>query len=265
MKMNVTRIAIAVAAIAACAQTAAAQSTMTQAQVERRYAIRQFGNTLVGAAQHGAELMDLRVQQLDPGVFLIARTAPRAQGVVIDGHGVFFLVEIPAVDPVVAWALTNRGRDEAAIAALTGIKSFLQGISDPQQRAALDNYVLNLEKRFTRPGMQRTGAAPPATAMGMAPPATTAPRPMENPDMEYEQLVTQQLVNAMLDYSQQLGLAADEWLTIAARGSQGPLTPAVSDDSVTLTLRIKGSDLAEFRAGRITRDEARARVVIREF
>ena len=263
MKQRVTQIAIAVLAIAACAGTAAAQSTMTQAQVERRYAIRQFGNALVGAAQHGAELMDLRVQQLDPGIILIARTAPRAQGVVIDGHGVLFLVEIPAVDPVVAWALTNRGRDEAAMAAIGGLKSFLPTIVDPQQRQAMQLYVSNLEKRLTRPGMQRMGAVPEGA--GIAPAAVTAPRPMENPNMEYEKLVMDQLGNAMLDYSQQLGLAADEWLTIAARGSQGPLTPAVTDDSVTLTLRIKGSDLAEFRAGRITRDEAKARVVVREF
>ena len=261
--MRMMRVVTAAVMIAACVAPAAAQSTMTQQQVERRYAIRQFGNALVGAAQHGAELMDLRVQQLDPGIILIARTAPRAQGFVLDGHGVFIHVEVPAVDPVVAWALTNRGRDEAAIAAIGGIKAFLQGISDPQQRQAMQNYVANLERRFTRPGPQRTSAA---EGTGMAPAApAAAPRPMENPDMEYEKLVMDQLVNTMLDYSQQLGLAADEWLTIAARGSQGPLTPAVSDDSVTLTLRIKGSDLAEYRAGRITRDEAKARVVVREF
>ena len=171
------------AAVALCAGTAAAQSTMTQAQVERRYAIRQFGNALVGAAQHGAELMDLRVQQLDPGVFLIARTAPRAQGVVLDGHGVFFLVEIPAVDPVVAWALTNRGRDEAAMTAIGGLKTFLQTIADPQQRQAMQMYVSNLEKRLLRPGMQRMASTPEGT--GVAPASVTAPRPMENPDMEY--------------------------------------------------------------------------------
>jgi hypothetical protein len=88
---------------------------------------------------------------------------------------------------------------------------------------------------------------------------------MDDPNKEYRQLVTRQLVNAMLDHSHQLGLAADEWLTIAARGDQGALmAQAVFDNRVTLQLRIKGSDLADFRAGRLTREEARARVVVRE-
>ncbi len=70
----------------------------------------------------------------------------------------------------------------------------------------------------------------------------------------------------MLDHSHQLGLGIDEWLTIAARGSQGPLvSQAVFQDTVTISLAIKGSDLSDYRAGRLTRDEVRARVVVREF
>jgi len=113
----------------------------------------------------------------------------------------------------------------------------------------------------TRPGtlQQNAGVAGYASEPSLAPAPT-----MEDPDGEYERLVTEQLVNAMLDFSHQLGLGADEWLTVAARGSQGPLD-TVYDGLVTITLRIKGSDLADFRAGRLTRDEAKARVVVREF
>jgi hypothetical protein len=101
--------------------------------------------------------------------------------------------------------------------------------------------------------------------VGTTPPATFAPAPtMEDPEAEYERLVIAQLENAMLDHSHQLGLASDEWLTIAARGSQGPLENPF-DALVTITLRIKGSDLADFRAGRLTRDQAKARIVKREF
>jgi hypothetical protein len=93
------RSAIAIAALAATAGSAAAQTAITREQVERRHNIRVFENVLVSAAQHGAELLGLRVQQIDPSIILLTGTAPRAQGFVIAGSGVFVHVEIPAVDP----------------------------------------------------------------------------------------------------------------------------------------------------------------------
>lgn len=268
MKNGMIRASVLLFAWCVGVTAAAAQGAMTKEQVERRYNVRVFGNVLVSAAQHGAELMAFRVQQIDPSIILLSGTAPRAQGFVIDGHGVFFHIEIPNVDPVVAWAVTNRGRDQVAIAALNRWKAILPTLTDPAQRSALEADIRDLERRFMPPGaqqqqQQRMGVIP----MGTAPSAPAAPPPvMNNPNMEYERLVTDQLVNAMLDYGHQLGLGADEWLTIAARSSQGAIVAeAVFDDSVTIMLRIKGSDLAAFRAGQLTRDEARARVVVREF
>ena len=256
---------MSMAAIVLCAGTAAAQP-MTQQQVERRFQVRLFGSALVNAAQHGAALMGMKVQQIDPNIILLSGTAPRAQGFVIDGHGVFFHVEIPNVDPYVARVVSNNGRDQVAMAALNRMKSLLPLVTDPVERQSLEANIRSLEFRLLPPGSQQNRAMQTGVA-GFAAPAPSAPAPiMSNPHLEYEKLVTEQLVNAMLDHSSQLGLGADEWLTVAARGSQGSLIPeAVVDDSVTLMLRIKGSDLADLRAGRITREEARARVVVREF
>ena len=269
MRTAVIRTAVVVLAVIATANAAFAQSTMTQEQVERRHNVRVFGNVLVSAARHGAELMGRRVQQIDPSVVLLSGTAPRAEGFVLDGYGVFFHVEIPKIDSVVAWALTNRGRDESALNAIAGLKAFAQSIADPAQRQMMVTYVNSIERRFAPSGMQRMGNGsmqPNALSMPADAAPTVRPRPMDNPDLEYERLVIDQLVNAMLDYSQQLGLGADEWLTVAAKGSEGSLIPEmVFDDTVTVTLRVKGSDLADFRAGRLTRDQARARVVVREF
>ena len=272
MRAAVIRTGVVVLALGAASNAAFAQSVMTQEQVERRHNVRVFGNVLVSAARHGAELMGRRVQQIDPSVVLLSGTAPRAEGFVLDGYGVFFHVEIPKIDSVVAWALTNRGRDDAAANAIAGLKAFAQSIADPAQRQMMVTYVSNLERRFMPGGLQRMGNGA-MQQNNMVPgeagaPASMAvrPRPMDNPDLEYERLVIDQLVNAMLDYSQQLGLGADEWLTVAAKGSEGSLIPEmVFDDTVTVTLRVKGSDLADFRAGKLTRDEARARVVVREF
>jgi len=266
------RVAFAALAVTVASGVASAQGGMTPQQLERRQNVRLFGNVLISAAQHGAERMALRVRQIDPNIVLLSRITPRAQGFVIDGHGVFFYVEIPKVDPVVAWTLTNRGRDEAAISAIAGLKAFAQSLPDSPQRQMMASYVANLERHVMPFGalqsqpLQQVGSIEPDAA-GRAPASPPVrPRPMDNPDHEYERLVIDQLINAMLDHSHQLGLAPDEWLTVAARGSQGQLIPEmVFDDSVTIQLRVKGSDLADLRTGRLTREEARARVVISEF
>jgi hypothetical protein len=83
----------------------------------------------------------------------------------------------------------------------------------------------------------------------------------------YEDEVIGSLVDAMLDYSAPIGVGADEWLTVAARDNEhrDRLMPGDAYDLMTIVLRIKGSDLAAFRADRLTRDEARKRVEVREF
>lgn len=267
MKMPVLRTFVVAAGIAAVSSSAFAQNALTKEQVDRRFQIRMFGQILVGAAQQGAALMGMRVQQIDPSVILLSGTAPRAQGFLIEGHGVFFHIEVPNVDPVVAWAVTNRGRDQATIEMISDLERLLDKETNPQERTRIEQSLRRAKQRLLPPGSQQSQAGGAMTVSGMAPSAPApAPPIMTNPSLEYERLVMEQLINAMLDHSHQLGLAADEWLTVAARGSEGPLVPnMVFDDTVTIMLRIKGSDLADFRAGRLARDEARARVVVREF
>jgi len=249
-----------VIALVAAPSVASAQTGITREQVERRYNVRMFENVLVTAAQHGAELLGLRVSQIDPGIILLTGTAPRAQGFVIEGHGVFFAVDIPAVDPVVAWAVRTRGRDEMADRSIAALRQHLRREPDPQMRAALEQQLRRLEQRLTPPGGGMQQASDAAAQPALRPPL------MDDPNLEYERMVTEQLIDAMLDHSHLLGLGDDDWLQVAARGSHGPLlAQAAFDDSVTLMLRVKASDLADFRAGRITRDEARARVTVREF
>ena len=69
----------------------------------------------------------------------------------------------------------------------------------------------------------------------------------------------------MLDFGGLLPLAADEWLTVAARDNQDVIIPGDIAEVVTVIMRVKGSDLAEFKAGRLTADDVRKRVEVREF
>jgi hypothetical protein len=67
----------------------------------------------------------------------------------------------------------------------------------------------------------------------------------------------------MLDLN--IDLLPDEWLTVAARDGAGPIGPGQIYESITMVLRVKGADLADFRAGRISRDVLRQKVEVREF
>ena len=77
--------------------------------------------------------------------------------------------------------------------------------------------------------------------------------------------MTRALVDAMIDYSTPMEIAADQWLTVAARDDEGRDSLAPQDpleEVVTMIYRIKGSDLQAYRTGRIDRDEVRKRVQI---
>jgi hypothetical protein len=95
-------------------------------------------------------------------------------------------------------------------------------------------------------------------AMGTPPMAPTF-----DPNASYTEAVQRQLIDAMLDF--RIDLRPDEWLTIAARDADGPLAPGEIYESITIILQVKGSDLADFAAGRLTRADARARVQVKEF
>ena len=69
----------------------------------------------------------------------------------------------------------------------------------------------------------------------------------------------------MLDHSLPMNLGPEEWLTVAARDSEGPLTPDEIYDASTILIRVKGSDLATYAADRTKRSDVRSRVEVKEF
>jgi hypothetical protein len=123
-------------------------------------------------------------------------------------------------------------------------------------------------------GLTRTSIADvqdARTATGSAA-AVSADKPAGPPDPiltepseAYRGEVIQALKDAMLAYSG-LGIAPDEWLTIAAKGNdERPRLAPADSDARTRIIRLRGSDLADFLAGRITRDEALQRIEVRVF
>jgi hypothetical protein len=89
---------------------------------------------------------------------------------------------------------------------------------------------------------------------------------LSDPSAAFRLETIQALKDAMLAHSSALGLNPGEWLTIAAKGNydRPRLAPADSD-ARTVIIRLKGSDLSDFLAGRIPREEALSRIEVRVF
>jgi hypothetical protein len=148
-----------------------------------------------------------------------------ARGFILEDYGVFFHVEIPGVAP----SLVSR--------------SVLQ----------------SLQERFggpRPPQAQVTGSGTPAPAVADAAP---------NPDAVYVERVKNALMRAMIQYSKPLALRPDEWLTVAAGDGDEPMMPAVLSEKAIMVLRIRGRDIAEYLAERLSLDEVLKRVEVRKF
>ena len=84
---------------------------------------------------------------------------------------------------------------------------------------------------------------------------------MNDPNEAYRTEVLAALKDAMLAHSSSLGIGPNEWLTVAAKGNDDrPRLAPADSGSGTRMIRLRGLDLAEFLAGRITREEALKRI-----
>ncbi len=113
-----------------------------------------------------------------------------------------------------------------------------------------------LEERLAR-GRQ---AQPEVASAGTASPSAPA-----NRNAIYVERVKSALMRAMIQYSKPLALRPDEWLTIAASDGDEPMMPTVLSEQAIMVLRIRGRDINEYLAERITLDEVLKRVEVRRF
>lgn len=274
------RSLVATLAVAATAAPALAQAPAAGAPDKRRLDMKVMEGALVGAVRHGAEVLGAQLRPYNPNLVLLTGTA-RARGFLLEGYGVFFDVEIPALRESVAWSIRTMAMPDPMVAQwLANFRRSVAAVSDPAIRARLEQNIAQMEQQLRPDGEppvpQRAGAAAAPRAVSgttvsaerQAEPGTpgepAVPSIVQDPNALYTETVKNALIDAMLDYSGPMGIGADEWLTVAARDAEGPLNPGEPYDAVTIVIRIKGSDLAAFRSERITREEARSRVEVRE-
>ena len=240
-----------------------------------RHEISVMEGILENAVQYGAQVLNRRLQAsaAAPDMVLLSG-ASRARGFRLDGYGVFFDVEFPAIRRSVVWSFRMLDRPDPALrSAFQDLRRNVQSLSDPRARQDLER-ALNLFEGQMRPFIGAGQAAAPGAITAAStdagrPPAASAPGPtatMEDPRAIYLGEVKNALVDAMLDHGGPIGVGQDEWLTVAARESDGRVVPGdPGDAATTVILRIKGSDLAGVREGRLPREEARKRIEAREF
>ena len=209
----------------------------------------------------GADNLNRRVRAIspqDPPLLLAGEAEVR--GFRLEGHGVFFDVEVPVLRQSVAWSLRAL-MDQSGVplaTALDQLRTAVRSVADTRMRQSLETALQRVELQVGGPDTPgatvRRGATPPPAALDW----------LNDPGGAYTTEVRNALVDAMLEHSQALGLGADEWLIVAARDNERRDRLSQGDETSTITLRVKGSDLAALRAGRITAEEARGRVQVIE-
>jgi hypothetical protein len=253
-----TGVACAVAATvslwagAAGAQQPPSRSVTTEVeQIRLRQRVSLMEGVLERAVANGADNLLRQVKHVMPEMPMLTG-APEVRGFRLDGYGVFFDVEVPALRLPLAWTLRYvvDGNRLAVNAALAQLRALVLEQPVPD-RARLETLVRQIEQR----------ALPMPSAASEVDPAV-----VRDPNEAYTRSVKEALVDAMLESSGPLNLAPDEWLTVAARDNvpADPLVPGDTTELNTVIFRVKGSDLSAFRSGTLTLEDARKKVEAKE-
>jgi len=216
---------------------------------------------------------------LTPTDMLLTENA-RARGFRLEGYGVFFDVEVPSLVGALPWSLRTLDQNDLGVDnALQTIRAFIQsnGTKDVALRQALERLELQLVPASGTPNVATAPTTTRTVSAQSAAPATQTPQMarasqasadpiLANPNEAYRAAIRSSLVETMLEHTRGLNIGPNEWLTVAARGSddQLRLAPAGTEGQTNI-LSIRGSDLAAFLAGQITLEEAEKRVDIRVF
>jgi hypothetical protein len=270
---------------ASIAAAPAAAQSVTQAErirqdaatarhaAEQRYQIGQMERVLEGAVEHGVTVTRDRLQAIAqvPAETLVSDNA-HARGFRLEGYGVFFDVEVPSFFSTLTWSLRTLDRNDLGLdSAWRALQSHVKTTGDPNLEQALKRIELQVNPavlaRTTTPDVPdaRTLTGSVATTAPDKPAPVDDPI-LADPNEAYRAEVIQALKDAMLAHSSSLGIAPTEWLTIAAKGNDDrPRLAPADSDARTRIIRLLGSDLADFLAGRITRDEAMKRIEVRVF
>lgn len=244
-------VAVLVGTLAlAPAARAQAPSPAEAEQIKARQRISTMEGALERAVSNGAENLLRLVRAVMPEPPMLSGV-PKVRGFRLDGYGVFFDVEVPALRLPLTWPLRYLIEDnqEAVAAALAEMRAMVAE-QLPRERDRFESLARRLEIRAVTPRVTPRTADPVVT----------------DPDLAYTKAVRESLIDAMIENSGPITIGPDEWLTVAARDNapRDPLMPGDTAGLNTLLFRVRGADLVSFRTGRLTLEDARKRVEVHE-
>jgi hypothetical protein len=283
MKMFATGLAVVMVASVASAQTPRPPEADP---VKARQKISMMEGVLERAVSNGADNVLRQMREIVPVADspLMLMGQPHVRGFRLDGYGVFFDVEVPALRLSMAWALRYMVDQNGVTAgsAVADLRSFVaQQARDPRDREKLERALQRLEAQvgpaaLPRPGAAASGAAAtrvadqgPSNGPTLIGPAPVDPVIIDDPNEAFTREVKDALVEAMIENSGPIAIGTEEYLVVAARDNARTDRLAVPSDAAsdlhTIMIRVKGSDLAAFREGRLTIEDAKKRVQVREY
>jgi hypothetical protein len=264
---------LCVAGVPAAAQS---RQPVDRAIQDQRYQIGVVERVLEQAVEHGAAKTRDRMQAAMPPADMLLSANARVRGFRQDGYGVFFDVEVPDLDTSLPWSF--RMLDQSGLgldSALQELRSLVAKARDTNAEQALKRIELQVAPLpITGSTAPRLAGAQPSAARPVtgsaASVADTPPAPpdliLDNPAEAYRAEIREALIDAMLQHSRGLNLAANEWLHIAAKRNDDRtrLAPVNTDDA-TMHIRVRGGDLTAFLGGQIAREEAIKRIEVKMF
>ena len=256
--------------IAACVMVlGVAGAVSAQASEAERIHLRQQMATmellLQQAVVHGADNVYVQFKAFFPDRPRFS-DRPRATGFTLPGYGPVFTVDIPEYQVPILWEVVMRDTQiRNATMELQRMRAQFSGTPPGIQRDRLAAAISQLEQQL---GLRPEGGRGGPNADSLFPAGLTSieMKDVDDPSTAYSREVKAALIEAMLTPSQ-LTIGADEWLTIVARSgvtNNSSQSPGDAVESSKGILRVKGSVLAAFRAGTISKEEALKQVEVKQ-
>ena len=184
-----------------------------------------FERALRGAVEIGGQQLAKQALVLFPE-FILSTEEATVRGVKLAGYGFYFDVQVPDIQST----------------------------------------TIVLDMMAARQQRRGAGAQVVSAAGGVVDDPMGEPTPVFDTDREYSSYVRSALIDAMLDSSGVLTLVPGERLTVAVSGiERRALNPLYRPESSKLILTIAADTLIELRQGRLSREEARERLIAETF
>ena len=218
------------------------------------------------AVGRGVRTVEQQLPSLVPGLLFLAGSI-QVRGFALEGYGLFFDVEYPAVRRSMLWSMAALSQFDASMAnALANLHRQMQTMPDGPRRTAFSEALRELEARArsTSPTPVALGAADRSQGRAVDDPSTPDPVDPLGLDELYRVTLTKALTDVLVTYGRTIPpgtLGAEHWLTVAARDGRG--LAGSTAERRTLQIGVRGRDLAALRDGRLSLDDLRARVETR--